>query len=103
MVNGGVGIRLIMLPLLTLGLLCAIAIAQPGYESADQNSQMTFPNGHDWLTPDYLYYPSYYSRWYPSYYYSWYPSYSYYYPYNYYYYPYSYYYPYRYYNYYWYW
>lgn len=90
-----------------LVLLCNIAVAQPqGYDSADYEPQMTYPTGHDWLSPGYDYWhPSHYSYWYPKYYYNWhgYPYYNYYYPYSYYY-PYRYYYyPSRYYSYYWYW
>jgi hypothetical protein len=80
-----------MLPILVLGLLCTLSIAQP-YGDRDSHQMygdqdfhhMTYYSGHDWLSPNFGYY-----NWYPSYYYS-YPFYSYYYPYSYtnYYYPY---------------
>jgi hypothetical protein len=101
---GGVEIRqLIMLPLLMLGLFCALSVAQPHDERGSKSPtayshKMTYP-AHDWLSPDPGYWHSGYYNWHPGYYYSWYtfPTYNYY-PY---YYPY-YYYNYPYYPYYWY-
>lgn len=102
---------LIVLPLLVLGLLCAVSntYAQAGQNSGSamaSSSGMTYP-AYDWLSPGYTYHYS----WYPFYYYGSYP-YRYYYPYyypNYYYnqyynypYSYSYWYPYTYNNYWWY-
>jgi hypothetical protein len=84
----------IMLPILVLGLLCTLSIAQPhgdygSNQMMDHHGDNDFHHMtyyQDWLSPNFGYY-----NWYPSYYYS-YPFYSYYYPYSYtnYYYPYYY-------------
>jgi hypothetical protein len=90
---------------LTLGLLCALTLAQPPAHAQALGLQRGITD-----MPQTTYTSTSYNYWYP---YNWYYPYSYsYYPYNWYYYPYrynyypytyNYYYPYRYYSYYWYW